>query len=149
MNTIYLAWEDRRSRRWFPVGRLVRNNSGTCKYEFVYIQGARQAKESAGFVGIPGFRKLDEQYQADELFPAFANRTMNLGRPDRAGYLSELGLDEAEWDALSELCVSGGLSHGGQLRGVPGDRTGPRGEIRDTVRAAWVEASQQARCRKV
>ena len=69
MNTIYLAWQDWRSRRWFPVGRLVRNNSGTCKYEFVYIQGARQAKESDGFFGIPGFRKLDEQYRADELFP--------------------------------------------------------------------------------
>jgi hypothetical protein len=119
MNTIYLAWEDRRSRRWFPVGRLVRNDSGTCKYEFSYTEGARQAKESAGFVEIPGFRNLDEQYQADELFPAFANRTMNLGRPDRAGYLSGLGLDEAEWDALSELCVSGGLSHADSFEVFP------------------------------
>ena len=107
MNTIYLAWEDRRSRRWFPVGRLVRNDSGTCKYEFSYTEGARQAKESAGFIGIPGFRKLDEQYQADELFPAFANRTMNLGRPDRAGYLSGLGLDEAEWDACQNFAYRG------------------------------------------
>ena len=110
MNTIYLAWEDRRSRRWFPVGRVVRNNSGTCKYEFSYTEGARQAKESNGFFGIPGFPSLNRGYQADELFPAFANRTMNLGRPDRAGYLSELGLDETEWDALAELSVSGGRS---------------------------------------
>ena len=110
MNTIYLAWEDRLSRRWFPVGRLVRDVSETSTYEFSYIQGARQAKESAGFFGIPGFSKLEEQYRADDLFPAFANRTMNLGRPDRAGYLSDLGIDEADWDALSELSVSGGRS---------------------------------------
>ena len=78
MTTIYLAWEDRRSRRWFPVGRVVRNNSGTCKYEFSYTEGARQAKESNGFFGIPGFPSLNRGYQADELFPAFANRTMKL-----------------------------------------------------------------------
>ena len=78
MTTIYLAWEDRRSRRWFPVGRVVRNNSGTCKYEFSYTEGARQAKESDGFFGIPGFPSLNRGYQADELFPAFANRTMKL-----------------------------------------------------------------------
>ena len=107
MTTIYLAWQDWRSRRWFPVGRLVRSDSGTCRYEFVYTKGALQAKESAGFIGIPGFRKLDEQYQADELFPAFANRTMNLGRPDRAGYLSGLGLDEAEWDACQNFAYRG------------------------------------------
>ena len=110
MNTIYLAWEDRRSRRWFPVGRLVHNDSGTFKYEFSYTEGARQAKESDGFFGIPGFPSLDRGYQADHLFPAFMDRTMNLGRPDRAGYLSGLGLDEGDWDALAELCVSGGLS---------------------------------------
>ena len=99
-----------RSRRWFPVGRLVHNDSGTFKYEFSYTEGARQAKESDGFFGIPGFPSLDRGYQADHLFPAFMDRTMNLGRPDRAGYLSGLGLDEGDWDALAELCVSGGLS---------------------------------------
>ena len=119
MTTIYLAWQDRRSRRWFPVGRLVRDGHETSKYEFAYIQGARQAEESDGFFRIPGFPSLDRQYQADELFPAFRSRTMNLGRPDRAGYLSELGLEEAEWDALSELCVSGGLSHADSFEVFP------------------------------
>ena len=119
MNTIYLAWEDRRSHQWFPVGRLVRDSSEMGRYEFVYTQGALQAKEYSGFFEIPGFPNLDRQYRADELFPAFLNRTMNLNRPDRAGYLSELGLDEAEWDALSELCVSGGLSHADSFEVFP------------------------------
>ena len=88
----------------------MRANSGTCKYEFSYTEGARQAKEYPGFIGIPGFRKLDKRHRADELFPAFLSRTMNLRRPDRTGYLSELGLDEAEWDAFAELSVSGGRS---------------------------------------
>ena len=110
MTTIYLAWQDWRSRRWFPVGRLVRDESESCKYEFSYTEGARQAKESAGFVVIPGFPSLDRQYQADELFPAFMDRTMNSNRPDRAEYLSELGLDVEERDALIELSVSGGRS---------------------------------------
>ena len=62
MTTIYLAWQDWLSRHWFPVGRLVRGNSGMDKYEFSYIEGARQAKESAGFVVIPGFPSLDRGY---------------------------------------------------------------------------------------
>ena len=93
-----------------PSRRLVRDGHETSKYEFSYIEGARQAEEAVGFFGIPGFPDLERQYHADELFPAFRSRTMNLGRPDRAGYLADLGLDVEEWDALAELSVSGGRS---------------------------------------
>ena len=110
MNTIYLAWEDRRSHQWFPVGRLMRDGFDTFTYEFTYTRGVRRAKEVSGFIEIPGFPKLDERYLAEDLFPAFLSRTMNASRPDRPEYLSELGLDEVEWDALAELSVSGGRS---------------------------------------
>lgn len=110
MTSIYLAWQDSSSRRWFPVGRLVRSGSEPESFEFAYVQGARQAKESAGFIPIPGFPKLDELYKATELFPTFRNRTMNMSRPDRSGYLEQLGLDIEQWDAVSELAISGGQS---------------------------------------
>ena len=119
MTTLYVAWQDRMSRRWFPVGRLVYRDSEPKQYEFAYIQGAKQANESAGFVEIPGFPTLDRRYLATELFPAFRIRTMNASRPDRGAYLWQFGLDEAHWDAVTELAVSGGLSHADNLELFP------------------------------
>ena len=119
MTTLYLAWQDRLSRRWFPVGRLVRNGSEPESFEFAYVQGAQQAKESARFIPIPGFPKLDKLYRATELFPAFRNRTMNMKRPDRSVYLGQLGLDTAKWDAVSELSISGGRSNADNFEVFP------------------------------
>ncbi|MCY4578257.1 MAG: hypothetical protein OXD31_04345 [Chloroflexi bacterium] len=116
MNTVYMAWQDSQSRRWFPVGRLVKNDSD---YEFTYVNGALHAKDSAGFLEIPGFPKLAKSYRADELFPAFRGRTMNMSRPDRAGYLRQLGLDEAKWDAVTELSISGGQSRADNFEVFP------------------------------
>ena len=116
MTTVYLAWQDSLSRHWFPVGRLVKNDSD---YEFTYVLGALQAKDSAGFIEVPGFPKLDKPYRADELFPAFRSRTMNMSRPDRAGYLNQLGLDEEKWDAVTELSISGGQSRADNFEVFP------------------------------
>ena len=110
MTTVYLAWQNSSSRRWFPVGRLVRNSTEPESFEFAYVRGAQQAKETAGFIAIPGFPNLNEYYEATELFPAFRSRTMNMKRPDRAAYLGHLGIDAAKWDAVTELSVSGGKS---------------------------------------
>ena len=111
MTTLYLAWQDQRSRRWFPVGRLVHGEKGLAEYEFTYVDGASQASEIAQFRGIPGFPELEGHYKSPVLFPAFRNRVMNLRRPDRPEYLRQLGLDDAGWDEVSELSVSGGFSH--------------------------------------
>ena len=119
MASVYLAWQDSSSRRWFPVGRLVRSGSNQECFEFAYVQGAQQAKESAGFIPIPGFPKMDKSYRANELFPAFRSRTMNMSRPDRAGYLRQLGLDETKWDAVTELSISGGQSRADNFEVFP------------------------------
>ena len=119
MKTLYLAWQDRESRRWFPVGRLVCDDDVRGEFGFVYIQGALEAKKSAGFVEIPGFPDLNTEYRSKELFPAFRNRTMHLSRPDRAEYLGHLGLDEARWNAIAELSVSGGVSQADNLEVFP------------------------------
>ena len=118
MTTLYLAWQDYASSRWFPVGRLVAHNGNgaadagigadaAVEYEFAYINGAEEARKAVGFPPIPGFPDLTRQYRSDRLFPLFQNRVMNPSRPDRAEYLRRLGLPE-DTDAMSELAVSGG-----------------------------------------
>ena len=50
MNTLYLAWQDAKSRRWFPVGRLdAGEDTWPEQYQFSYIHGAHKARESAEF----------------------------------------------------------------------------------------------------
>ena len=120
MKILYLAWQDRHSRRWFPVGRLVQCDTKQGGYEFSYIRGARQAKELTGFVGLPGFPKLDKQYWAPGLFPAFRYRVMNLARPDRPDYLRQLGIDVDFWDEFIELSMSGGHCHSDHFEMFPG-----------------------------
>ena len=111
MTTLYLAWQHQPSRRWFPVGRLIRYESAADGFEFAYVQGAREAEKSVRFRGIPGFQNLERRYRASELFPTFRNRIMNTSRIDRPEYLYQLGLNVAECDELAELSVSGGRSY--------------------------------------
>ena len=119
MTTLFLAWQDHRSRSWFPVGRLVYHEAQPAEYEFSYIQGAREAEQAAGFLKIPGFPELDKLYTAPAIFPTFRNRVMNLNRPDRPEYLSQLGIDISSWDEVTELSVSGGRSHSDRFEAFP------------------------------
>ena len=120
MTTLYVAWQHPASRRWFPVGRLVRHKSSTEEFEFAYVHGAKDAERLAGFRRIPGFPDLEQRYHASELFPTFRNRIMNTSRIDRPDYLHQLGLDEAKCDELAELSVSGGQSHTDSFEIFPG-----------------------------
>ena len=108
MTTLYLAWQNVRSRRWFPIGRLTRYEIDPNEYEFAYVQGARQAEELSPFWKVPGFPDIERRYTASEIFPMFRSRVMNMSRPDRPEYLSYLGIDEHNWDEVTELSVSGG-----------------------------------------
>lgn len=110
MTTIYLAWQQPASQRWFPVGRLMRYRDEGESFEFAYLRGAKDAQEVAGFKEIPEFPCLARRYRASELFPTFRHRIMNTSRRDRARYLHELGLDENRCDPLTELSTSGGRS---------------------------------------
>lgn len=108
MTTLYLAWQDYNSRRWFPVGRLdADENAQPTAYEFAYISGAEEARQQAQFHPIIGFPELAELYRSDELFPLFRNRLMNRRRPDRPAYLQQLGLNPDDWNPVSELAASG------------------------------------------
>ena len=133
MTTLYLAWQHPPSRRWFPVGRLVRRQCGVESFEFAYVRGARQARTAAGFRAIPEFPKLDQRYRAAELFPTFRNRAMNPSREDRAEYLHQLGLDAQVADELEELSVSGGRSFSDSYEFFPGIEPDPDGRFQTKV----------------
>ena len=129
MMTLYVAWQHAPSRRWFPVGRLIRRRIDTEEFEFAYVQGAKDARDLAGFRAIPEFPHLNRKYRATDLFATFRNRAMNRRRRDRAAHFHELGLDVNECDELAELSVSGGRSHTDSFETFPGIEPDPTGRF--------------------
>ena len=83
------------------------------------MDGAREAREAADFLMVPGFPELDAPYQSEKLFPFFENRLMNRRRPERAEYLRGLGLDPACWDPVSELAAPFNHAHGNGFEVFP------------------------------
>ena len=94
------------------MGRLTRNDSEPVEYEFQYIRGAHEAKNSPIplAIPVPGFPELEKAYRATEIFPIFRYRAMNQRRPDRPEYLNLFGLDPDDADVLTELAITGGHS---------------------------------------
>ena len=105
--TLFLAWQDEKSRRWFPVGVLDVDGGDPPRYRFRYTGGAERARGEAGFLPLIEFPHLDGDYESSRLFPLFGNRVIARGRPDRAGYLSGLDLGENA-DPVEILSVNGG-----------------------------------------
>ena len=104
--TVFLAWQDKKSRQWFPVGRLDADVSAL-SFCFRYTGGANRAGKEAGFPLLIGFPDLHKAYRSPELFPVFQNRVMNRTRPDFADYLRQLDLPEGA-DPIEILSVNGG-----------------------------------------
>ena len=84
MTTLYMAWQSPRSRRWYPVGRLVRQETEPAEYEFAYLQGAEQAKDEAGFFMAPGFARFNHAYTAPVIFFRFWQPDHESGPPGPA-----------------------------------------------------------------
>ena len=104
--TLFLAWQDKTSRQWFPVGRLDADVEHSL-YRFRYVGGARRARDEAEFIPLSEFPDLMRKYESSYLFPSFSNRVMAPGRPDREDYLRTLDLP-AHADPIEILTVSGG-----------------------------------------
>ena len=104
--TLFLAWQGKQTRQWFPVGRLDVSAEDPY-YSFRYTGGAKRAMQEAVFPMLMEFPDLVETYQSPELFSVFQNRIMNRARPDFADYLRNLGLHE-EADPIEILAVNGG-----------------------------------------
>ena len=104
--TLFLAWQEKDRRQWFPVGRLDADVSQP-EYRFRYTGGARRAQAEAGFPLLVEFPQLEKDYTASRLFPLFRNRVINPGRPDLRDYLRNLDLDQ-EADPIQILAANGG-----------------------------------------
>jgi len=102
---LFLAWQDPDGRRWFPVGRLAFDGS---RYQFVYIRGAREARDRCGFHPLHPFPSFETTYESSEMFPLFSNRVPRRSRPDYKDYVSRLNVPENADDPMALLARSGG-----------------------------------------
>ena len=104
--TLFLAWQDKSSRQWFPIGRLDADVERPL-YRFRYVGGVGRAREMAQFVPLWEFPDLTQDYRSPYLFSLFRNRLMSSARPEREDYLRELDLHQ-QADEIEILTVSGG-----------------------------------------
>jgi HIRAN domain len=108
IQALFVAWQEPKSKQYFPVGRLLRlpNGHGPT-YEFCYLNGVAKA-QLAGFTAFLAFPELSEVYRSHELFPLFSNRLMPRSRPDFGKYVARLDLDPNNADDFAILGRSGG-----------------------------------------
>ena len=105
MKKLFVAWQDPISSSWYPVGRLTFENN---RYEFIYLQGAKEAREKIGFQGIWSFPDFNKVYQSTEIFAFFFNRIMRPSRPDYPLFIEWLNLSPNEAVPITVLSRSGG-----------------------------------------
>jgi len=102
MTTLYIAWQDLKDRRWYPVGRLSFDGEA---YRFVYTKGAQR---SPNFIPFGRMLDLETPYESKELFPLFANRLLGKTRPEYHAFLRWLNLSHNEDHPLVLLALTGG-----------------------------------------
>lgn len=104
MKALFVAWQNPETRSWAPVGRLTRDGE---LYRFVYTRGAKEMGDSFQPFGV--MKDLYSSYVSEALFPLFANRVLPKSRPEYDTYLKWLGMDEAAYDVMEELSLTGGF----------------------------------------
>lgn len=110
-----LSWQNSKTREWFPIAKISKQNDTYC---FQYTYGALNAKK-AGFQGLAGFSDFNKTYLSDTVFPVFQNRIMNKSRRDRDEFLSWISLDESNYSQFEELARTGGIKATDSLQLYP------------------------------
>lgn len=100
--SLFVVWQDSESRRWHPVGRLMRDRGS---YVFNYTNGAA---DTSNFKPFGNMKDLIQTYRAKTLFPLFANRVLSRSRPEFAKMMVWHGLDPSNDDEFELLARSGG-----------------------------------------
>lgn len=92
-----VAWQHPDKRSIQPVG-LLSDTGG--RYEFRYVQNARDLPGFVPFVGFPAFDRL---YASERLFPLFSQRIMDPRRPDYLHFVRTLDLspEATPWEQLT------------------------------------------------
>lgn len=142
MSRLFLAWQDARSRRWYPVGVLTQESGIFC---FAYVEGALEAKRRAGFVPLAGFPDFRRVYESADLFPVFHNRVMPASRPDFPQFLKWLGVPRGDAGPMVVLERSGGsrVTDSLEVFGIPEKPVGDLFRCGFFVRGfgkSWVES---------
>jgi HIRAN domain len=104
MTKLFLAWQEPKSRHWFPIGCLEFDGR---EYHFFYIQGVKKAKNE-GFRAVHSLPDLEKIYSSTHLFPLFTNRLMTRSRPDYGRYIQSLNISAGNDDPMTVLARSGG-----------------------------------------
>jgi len=130
--SLFVAWQDPRSRGYFPIGRL-RIVEGGEGYEFRYTRGVEQA-HAQGFRPLIGLDDLLAIHTSPRLFPVFANRVPSTHREDRREYLASFGLDPATAEPFQILAISGDRRATDKLELFPAPKqSAETGEYRTTI----------------
>ena len=103
MNVLYLAWQDKIARSWFPVGRLTFSEG---LYRFVYTKGAKQSPHFVPFVNMID---LGTTYESPDLFPWFSSRLLSENRPDYQQFVKWMSLPNDEVNPIALLARSEGV----------------------------------------
>jgi hypothetical protein len=109
---LVVAWQHPDKRLIEPVGFLSYDGD---RYRFGYIRNALTVED---FRPLFGFEQLDVSYEADELFPLFAQRAMDPRRPDYQRYVKRLGL-EGEPTPWVQIARSQGHREGDTIQLFP------------------------------
>jgi hypothetical protein len=103
MNTLFLAWQDSRTRAWYPIGRLDAD-ANMPRYKFKYVKGV-QRSGMRPLESLPDFKKV---YESADLFPLFQNRVLAADREDFKDYLLLLDMKPEQANPLEILAITGG-----------------------------------------
>ena len=71
MTTLYLAWQDYKSRRWFPVGRLETDeDAAITAYSFSYLSGAEDAPRDGPILSDFGVSRIQRALSVRSTVPS-------------------------------------------------------------------------------
>jgi hypothetical protein len=109
---LVVTWQHPSERTISPVGMLSFDGH---TYQFHYLRNALQV---TGFRPFLGFPEIHGHYEADTLFPLFAQRAMTPRRPDFTRWVERLGLpdDASPWEQITR---SGGHRQGDTIQLFP------------------------------
>jgi hypothetical protein len=115
-NALFVTWRSGTPQNgsWGPVGKLEHVDG---LYRFTYTKGAQTLP---GFQPFPGMPNVWQVYEAEQLFPIFANRLLSKSRPEYEAYLTWGGFDPGNPpEPLAILGVTEGIRQTDSLELFP------------------------------